>query len=345
MLAYQLTAWQQPAELREVPIPEPGPGEILIKVAAAGACHSDLHLMEWPEGTLPYALPFTLGHENTGWVEGLGVGVSGLEIGEPVAIYGPWGCGRCPSCRVSKENYCLRQMEMGTNGGGLGLDGGMAEFMLVPASRLLLPLLGLDPVQAAPLTDAGLTPYHAIKRSLHLLTPGAAAVVIGVGGLGHMAVQLLDVLGPARLIAVDTSEQKLDLAREVGADHAFLSGDAAEGIRDLTGATGAQLVLDMVGADDTLALGSQIVAGEGHLTVIGLAGGTLDFGFGGLPWESQLTLTYWGSAAELGEVIELARSGAIRAHVERFPLDRVDEAYERMRDGTLAGRAVICPHD
>ena len=120
------------------------------------------------------------------------------------------------------------------------------------------------------------TPYHAIKRSLHLLTFGSTAVVIGVGGLGHMAVQLLDVLGPARLIAVDTSEQKLDLAREVGADHVFLPGDAAEGIRDLTGATGAQLVLDMVGADDTLALGSQIVAGEGPLTVIGLAGGTLD---------------------------------------------------------------------
>ena len=217
--------------------------------------------------------------------------------------------------------------------------------MLVPASRLLLPLLELDPVQAAPLTDAGLTPYHAIKRSLHLLTPGSTAVVIGAGGLGHMAVQLLDVLGPARLIAVDTSEQKLDLAREVGADHTFLPGDAAEGIRDLTGASGAQLVLDMVGADDTLALGAQVVAVEGHLTVIGLAGGTLDFGFGGLPWESQLTLTYWGSAAELGEVIELARSGAIRPHVERFPLDRVDEAYERMRDGTLEGRAVICPHD
>ena len=117
MLAYQLTAWQHPAELREVPVPDPGAGEILIKVAAAGACHSDLHLMEWPEGTLPYALPFTLGHENTGWVEGLGAGVSGLEIGEPVAIYGPWGCGRCPACRVSKENYCLRQMEMATNGG------------------------------------------------------------------------------------------------------------------------------------------------------------------------------------------------------------------------------------
>ena len=180
--------------------------------------------------------------------------------------------------------------------------------MLVPASRLLLPLLELDPVQAAPLTDAGLTPYHAIKRSLHLLTPGSTAVVIGAGGLGHMAVQLLDVLGPARLIAVDTSEQKLDLAREVGADHTFLPGDAAEGIRDLTGASGAQLVLDMVGADDTLALGAQVVAVEGHLTVIGLAGGTLDFGFGGLPWESQLTLTYWGGAAELGEVIELARS-------------------------------------
>ena len=345
MKAYQLTAWQAQPELREVPVPEPGPGEVLIKVGGAGACHSDLHLMEWPPGTMGFDPPFTLGHENAGWVEALGAGVEGLELGEPVAVYGPWGCGRCRACRLSAENYCERQAEIGAFGGGLGLDGGMAEYMLVPHPRLLLPLGELDPREAAPLSDAALTPYHAIKRSLHLLVPGSTAVVIGVGGLGHMAVQILRALTPAKVIAVDTSAEKLALAREIGADEAVEPGDeAAARIRELTGGRGAELVLDDVGADETLALASEITRFEAHLTVVGLAGGKLQFAFGALPFESQLTIPYWGTAVELGEVLDLARAGKIHARVERFPLDRVEEAYARMREGTLEGRAVICPH-
>jgi alcohol dehydrogenase, propanol-preferring len=344
MRAYQLTAWQALPEMREVPVPEPGPGEVLIKVGGAGACHSDLHLMEWPEGTMDFDLPFTLGHENAGWVEALGAGVEGLEPGEAVAVYGPWGCGRCRACRRSAENYCERQAEIGAFGGGLGLDGGMAEYMLVPHSRLLLPLGDLDPRDAAPLSDAALTPYHAIKRSLHLLVPGSTAVVIGVGGLGHMAVQILRALSPARVIAVDTSPEKLALAREVGAEETVEPGEsAAEQIRELTGGRGAELVLDDVGADDTLALAREITRFEAHLTVVGLAGGKLQFAFGALPFESQLTIPYWGTAIELIEVLDLARAGRIHAHVERFPLDRVEDAYTRMREGTLDGRAVICP--
>lgn len=345
MKAYQLTAWQTPPELREVEVPEPGPGQVLVKVGGAGACHSDLHLMEWPEGQLDFELPFTIGHENAGWVEAIGAGVEGLEIGEPVAVYGPWGCGRCRSCRLSAETYCERQAEIGAFGGGLGLDGGMAEYMLVPHARLLLPLEDLDPRDAAPLSDAALTPYHAVKRSLQLLVPGSTAVVIGVGGLGHMAVQILRALTPARVIAVDVSADKLRLAREVGADDAVESGEgAAEAIRELTGGLGAELVLDNVGADDTLALAAQVVRFQSHLTMVGLAGGTFEFGFGTLPFECQLTLPYWGTAIELMEVLELARAGKIRSHVERFPLDRVGEAYERLREGSLDGRAVICPH-
>jgi propanol-preferring alcohol dehydrogenase len=346
MKAYQLTAWQSPPEMREVAVPEPGPGEVLIKVGGAGGCHSDLHLMEWPEGTMDFDLPFTLGHENAGWVEALGAGVEGLEQGEAVSVYGPWGCGRCRACRLSAENYCERQAEIGAFGGGLGLDGGMAEYMLVPHSRLLLPLGDLDPREAAPLSDAALTPYHAIKRSLHLLVPGSTAVVIGVGGLGHMAVQILRALSPTQVIAVDTSAEKLTLAREIGADETVEAGEgAAERIRELTGGRGAELVLDVVGADDTLALASAITRFEAHLTVVGLAGGKLQFAFGALPFESQLTIPYWGTAVELGEVLDLARAGKIHAHVERFGLDRVEDAYARMREGTLDGRAVICPHD
>ena len=166
----------------------------------------------------------------------------------PVAVYGPWGCGRCRACRLSAENYCEHQAEIGAFGGGLGLDGGMAEYMLVPHARLLLPLGDLDPRDAAPLSDAALTPYHAIKRSLHLLVPGSTAVVIGVGGLGHMAVQILRALTPAQVIAVDSSAEKLALAREIGADETVEPGDeAAARIRELTAGRGAELVLDDVG--------------------------------------------------------------------------------------------------
>lgn len=345
MKAYQLTAWQTPPELREVEVPEPGPGQVLVKVAGAGACHSDLHLMEWPEGQMDFDVPFTLGHENAGWVEAAGAGVEGLEQGEPVAVYGPWGCGRCRACRLSAENYCERQAEIGAFGGGLGLDGGMAEYMLVPHARLLLPLGDLDPRDAAPLSDAALTPYHAIKRSLHLLVPGSTAVVIGVGGLGHMAVQILRAVSSARVIAVDTSPEKLRLAREVGADETVEPGEgAAETIRELSGDLGAELVIDNVGAAETIALAAQVVRFESHLTVVGLAGGSFEFGFGALPFECQLTMPYWGTAVELVEVLDLARAGRIRAHVERFPLERAAEAYERMRQGSLDGRAVICPH-
>ncbi len=147
------------------------------------------------------------------------------------------------------------------------------------------------------------------------------------------------------MIAVDTSAEKLRLARDVGAEEAVMAGEgAAEAINDATAGRGAELVIDMVGSDDTLALSAQIVRFESHLTVVGLAGGTFQFGFGALPFDCRLAIPYWGSAVELMEVLDLARAGKIRAHVERFSLDRVEDAYEKMRSGTLNGRAVICPH-
>jgi propanol-preferring alcohol dehydrogenase len=345
MLAFQLPAWQRPPVLRDVPMPEPRAGEVLLKVAGAGACHSDLHLMEWPAGQLPFDPPFTLGHENAGWVEALGDGVEGLELGEPVLVYGPWGCGRCAACRRSSENYCERAGEIGVMGGGLGRDGGMAEYMLVPSPRLLLPLGDLDPRDAAPLTDAALTPYHAIKRSLHKLVPGSHAVVIGAGGLGHMAIQILSALAPARIVAVDRAEDKLVLARDVGADAIVRAGeDAAEEIREATRGRGAELVLDLVGSDETLALAAAVSRPEGDLALVGLAGGAYPLSFFSQPYELAVATTYWGSSIELLEVIELARAGRIDARVERYPLDQAADVYERLRRGEIDGRAVVCPH-
>ena len=346
MRAFQLVEWQQPPVLRDVPVPEPGPGEVLVKVGGAGACHSDLHVMEWPAGALPYELPFTLGHENAGWIEALGAGVGGWEVGDAVAVYGPWGCGRCRPCRTGLETLCERAALLGASGGGLGRDGGMAEYMLVPDPRLLVPLGDLDPRDMAPLSDAALTPYHAIKLALHQLVPGTSALVVGVGGLGHMAVQILRALSPSRVIATDIDAGKLELARAVGAEHLVASGEhASEEIRELTGGRGATLVLDCVGTNATLALDTQVVAKGGAIMVIGVGGGTLEYRFNTLPSDASLTHPYWGSVIELAEVLELARSGHIVAHAEHFPLERVAEAYERMRDGTLSGRAVITPHD
>ncbi|GEM_PF-54940 len=344
MRALQLVAWQQPPEVREVPVPEPGPGQVLIKVGGAGACHSDLHLMDWPPGQMPFDPPFTLGHENAGWVARVGAGVDAVREGEPVAVYGPWGCGRCSACRRSSENYCERQSEIGVMGGGLGLDGGMAEYLLVPSARLLVPLGELDPADAAPLGDAALTPYHAIKRSLHKLVPGSTAVVIGVGGLGHMAIQILSALSSARIVAVDTSPEKLALATGVGAEITVEAGEgAAEAIREATRGRGAELVLDLVGSEDTIALAAQCGRFEGDLTIVGLAGGAFAFSFFSQPYECSLQTTYWGSAIELIEVLELARAGKIHAHVERHPFEDAIEVYERLRRGEIQGRAVVCP--
>ncbi len=228
MKALRLNAWKSDPVLEDVSVPEPSPGEVLVQVGGAGACHSDLHLMhEFEAGMLPWSPPFTLGHENAGWVHTLGSGVTGFEPGQPVAVVGAWGCGSCAHCRAGLETYCERPDLAPVPGGGsgLGLDGGMADYLLVPSARHLVALPdGLDPVQAAPLTDAGLTPYHAVRRSLPKLLPGSTALVVGGGGLGHLGVQVLKALTAARVIVVDPRSSARDLALGSGADAATGAG-------------------------------------------------------------------------------------------------------------------------
>lgn len=345
MRALQLTEWKSEPRITEVPEPEPGPGQVLVRVAAAGACHSDLHLMhDFEEGSVPWSPPFTLGHENAGWVHALGAGVTGFEIGEPVAVYGPWGCGHCIRCRSGAENYCDNAGAIPYAGGGLGIDGGMAEYLLVPSPRLLVKLGDVDPVEAAPLTDAALTPYHAIKRALPLLTPGTTTVVIGAGGLGHMAVQLLGALCATRIVVVDQRDEALQFATDLGAHHPVKAGpDAVREITEITGGRGTDFVLDLVGADTTLSLGAAVARSNSQVTLVGIAGGTFSFSFFSQRYAVALSTTYWGTVTELIEVIALAEAGRVRAHVELFTLDQANEAYERMRAGTLNGRAVIVP--
>lgn len=348
MRALRLMSWKSEPVLVEADKPEPGPGQVVIQVGGAGACHSDLHLMsDFDAGTLPWNPPFTLGHENAGWVHDVGAGVRGFEAGQPVAVTGAWGCGRCSRCRVGIENYCENPVEAPVpgGGGGLGLDGGMADYLLVPDARLLVPLPdGLDPIHAAPITDAGLTPYHAIRRSLHKLTPDATAVVIGAGGLGHMAVQILKAASPAAVVVIDPRESARGLATQYGADLALAPDEGVvDAIRQAAHGRGADLVLDFVGSDETLATAAASTRQLGDLTIVGIASGSLPVSFFTVPYEVSIQTTYWGTRSELVEVLELAARGLIRPDVHTFSLEGAPEAYRRLRAGDIEGRAVIVP--
>jgi alcohol dehydrogenase, propanol-preferring len=344
MRALQLKSFQSEPELVDLPEPEPGPGQVVIKVGGAGACHSDLHVMrEFAEGMAPWGPPFVLGHEAAGWVHRTGSGIKGLEHGEPVAVYGLLGCGHCKPCAAGAENLCVHGME-GPPGIGFGVDGAMAEYLLITDPRRLVPIGDLDPADVAPLTDAGLTPYRVIKRVQPQLTPGSHAVVIGAGGLGHLAIQILGAMTPATVIAVDTREQALAVARQVGAAATInATGDAATQIKNATKGAGADLVLDFVGSAPTIALGAAVARPGMELVVIGAAAGQFTWNFYALPYEVKLTTSFWGTLPELHEVIALARQDKIKAHIQRFPLQEAMHAYELMEKGQLDGRAVIVP--
>lgn len=333
----------RPPEIVDIKTPTPAPGQVLVKIAGAGVCHSDLHILDHDMG---FKGPFTLGHENAGYVAARGEGVTGWKEGDAVAVYGPWGCGRCHTCQTSAENYCENHASIPSYGGGLGSDGGMAEYMLVPSPRLLVPLGKLDPVEAAPLADAALTPYHAIKAALPLLTPEATVLVVGIGGLGHMALQILKAMTPARVIAADIDNGKLAHARRLGVEHTVNTRDAdaaAETIAKIAGARGVTVALDIVGAQPTVDLCVRVVGRNSRLSVIGLAGGVVHYAANNPPYGCEVSVPYWGSRTELMEVIALAAAGRIKAEVERFPLEQAVEVYQRLRDGKIHGRAVLQP--
>jgi propanol-preferring alcohol dehydrogenase len=346
MRAVQYRTIGSEPEVVEVPTPDPGPGQIRLRVTAAGLCHSDSFVMGLPEEQYVYGLPLTLGHEGAGVVDALGEGVTGVEVGEPVAVYGPWGCGLCHACAKGAENYCPRAAELGIAPPGLGAPGALAEYMIVDDVRHLVPLGDLDPVATVSLTDAGLTPYHAIVSSLGALPAGSTAVVIGAGGLGHVGIQILRAITGATVVALDVSEQKLELARDVGAHHVLHSdASAAREIRPLTRGVGAQVVFDFVGALSTLETARQSVALDGVIQIVGIGGGLLPTGFFSTPMGASVRAPYWGTRSELMEVLDLARAGAIHVEVERYGLDQAPEAYRKLHDGSIRGRAVVAPED
>src|ERR1700689_4801790 len=305
MIANCLLHPQAPPQLHQSPKPSPSAGQLLFKVGGCELFHTDIAIMSKTKAQLDEwhaTPPFTLGHEIAGWLAELGQGVKGFKTGEPVAVVPVWGsCGHCPPCRRGEENFCYYITSLA--GAGVGFDGGLAEYMVVE-SRFAVPIGDFDPVLAAPLTDAGLTTYTAIKPALPSLVPGSTAVVIGVGGLGLLAVQFLRTLCSARVIAVDSDKGHLQIATEHGADNTLPSdATTAEQIRSLTTGAGANFILDCVGAEPTLKTGVTALARLGRLTLVGAALKTVPFGLHEIPWGAQLATSMNGGTVNLREVI------------------------------------------
>jgi len=344
MLAYRLLKAQTQPDFQEVAEPHAGPGQAVVKVASSGLCHTDFTVIAREESYWKdNGPPFTLGHEIAGLVEELGDGVKGFQRGDAVAVNPSWAsCGRCHMCRSGEENFCLYQKAI--RAPGVGYDGGHAPYVLVPEARFLVPIGDLDPIEAAPLTDAGLTTYTAIKSALSVIYAGSTTVVIGIGGLGLYAVQFLRQLTGARVVAVDSTEARLKLAREYGADDVVTSGpEAAKQIRELSGGVGASFVLDCVGVNESLATGVAALSWRGRLALVGAGGGSIPFDFFKETPGAQLVTSLNGGGVALKEIVDMAALGRIKSFVDRYPLRSVKQAYEDFKQGHLVGRAVLIP--
>ncbi len=331
-----MRAYHRPLELVERPRPEVSqPNDVVVRIGGAGVCATDLHALEGLMEPAGVTLPRVLGHENAGWVEEVGDGVSTVARGDAVLVYPPWSCGLCVACRRGNDMHCDRHEFT-----GLSVDGGFAEHVLVRERSLLRLPDGVEPAAVAPHADAGLTAYHAVRRLAHLAVPGSTAVVLGVGGVGHIALQLVRELGAGSVIAVDTDERRRRLAAELGADEVV--GDAGA-VRELTGGRGADLVFDFVGTDRTHADSAAMLARGGTYSVIGY-GGTIAIPSPALVVNEQSVVgNLVGSWIDLWELLQLHAAGRVTLKTEMHPLDEVNDVLGKLRDGEITGRAVLVP--
>jgi propanol-preferring alcohol dehydrogenase len=323
--------------IEDVTVREPRCDEVLVRVGGAGVCRSDLHIID---GELSDFVrePVTLGHEVAGVVEAVGPDVDDLEPGGGVAVMVGWGCGHCEWCVGGSEQLCPQGDEAGAT-----CDGGFAELMLVPHRRHLVPLGELDPLAASPFGCAALSAYAAVKRVTPSIGPGHTVAVLGIGGLGEFALQLLGQLTGGAVVAIDERSSARRRAREIGVEACATPAEAAMAVEVVSGGRGASAVIDFVGSEETLALAAGLVARGGVVALLGLAGGTVPFGFFSLAPEASLTTVFAGSVSDLQAVVRLAERGAIESRVVQYPLEEVGRALDDLRAGEVQGRAVLVP--
>jgi propanol-preferring alcohol dehydrogenase len=338
MRAARLHRGAKALAIEDVETPSPVDDQVLVRVAGAGVCHSDLHVLD---GLFDEQMrfPVTMGHEIAGYVEATGPHVRDLEAGQGVVVMVGWGCGHCEWCVSGHEQICPTGNEAGAT-----VDGGFAEFVLVPHRRHVVPLGELDPLQATPFGCAALCAYAAVKRVRPHLPGGTALVVIGIGGLGQYGVQLARELAGATIIAVDPRSEQLARGRALGADHALPPGpDTRKKIQDLTGGRGAAAVIDFVGTNESLALAAEVVSPRGLVALLGLAGGTVPFGFFSAAPEASFTTVVAGTVLDLQEVVRIAQAGRLESQTTAYELEAINDALDALRASRIQGRAIVTP--
>lgn len=351
MRAARIHRFNQPLEIDEVPVPDAGPNQVLIKVAATGMCRSDYQLLDgYFRDGLPVELPFTPGHEVAGSIAALGSGVpesAGISEGDPIVLDPNWGDGTCRQCHEGNEQLCSNGQLV-----GFGPDGGFAEYMLAPYDHVISVADQPDarPENLAPLTDAGITPYRGMKklRDAGKLGAGRTVVINGVGGLGGYGVQYARLLGSgATVVAFARSDEKLAIATENGAHHTVnvrdkSVDDVQDELRSLTGRRTVDAVLDCAGSPESLGLAAAILATEGALCQVGLMGQRVELPlFPFVSGEKSYFGSFWGNHNDLQEVLTLASQGLIKHHVHTTKLDDVNASLEALGRGDIVGRAVI----
>lgn len=333
-------------EIHDKPVPEIEPDEVLLKVGGAGLCHSDLAIIGM--GDENPLIGGTLGHEVAGVIERVGAEVQKWSAGDAALVSLILSCGNCRECLSGRDNQCevvSPRDSLAPLSPGIGAPGGMADYIAVKPHHLD-PIGDLDPILAAPLADAGLTPMHAINTVRDRLKGDATVVVLGLGGLGHMGVQILLATTGARVIALDTDEQKLEYAKKHGAVAMKSDAEASAKILEMTDGVGADVVFDFVGVQPTVDTARAVVRNGGAIRFVGLGGGSFEYITGegdALPWGVNIERAYGGTRSDIREVIALVQAGKVTVEVTKYPLDDALQAFADLEKGGIQGRIVLVP--
>ncbi|MEV4646678.1 NAD(P)-dependent alcohol dehydrogenase [Saccharopolyspora sp. NPDC049357] len=341
MRAVQVVGYHEPMRLTEVPVPEvSGPHDVVVKIGGAGVCRTDIHILEgqWAEKS-GVALPYTIGHENAGWVHAVGSAVTNVSEGDKVIVHPLATCGLCRACRFGDDVHCEQSLFP-----GIDTAGGYADYLKTSARSVVRIDDSLEPSDVAALADAGLTAYHAAAKAARRLRPGDKCVVVGAGGLGHIGIQVLKAISAAELVVLDRNPDAVKLATDIGADHGVVAdGTHVEQVQELTGGYGAEAVIDFVGEGGATSDGVRMLRRAGDYHVVGYGENinvpTIDI----ISTEINFIGNLVGSYNDLCELMVLAAQGKVRLHTSKYPLERFQDAIDDLDAGRIRGRAILTP--
>ena len=341
MKAVRVTGYHEKLEMTEVATPEvTGPHDVVVKIGGAGVCRTDLHILEgqWAEKS-QVALPYTIGHENAGWVHAIGSAVTNVAEGDKVIVHPLITCGFCRACRSGDDVHCEASAFP-----GIDTNGGYAEYLRTSARSVVRIDDSLEPSDVAALADAGLTAYHAAAKAARRLGPRDRCVVIGAGGLGHIGIQVLKALTAAELIVVDRNPDAIKLALSIGADHGVVAdGGQVDEVLDLTAGVGAEVVVDFVGEGGSTGEGLRMLRRNGDYHVVGYGENvdvpTIDI----ISTEINIIGNLVGSYNDLCDLMVLAARGAVTLHTVKYALGDFKRAIDDLDAGRVRGRAILVP--